>query len=70
LAFAIKEFRLTSQNQRALKPIDRSVVKEPSYGPKLRDNAVERVETTFRWSKVIDMTISAYMKAIDLSNAL
>jgi starch synthase len=43
------------------------VLKQPSYGLKLRENAIRRVETTFRWSKTIEMVINTYKKAIDLA---
>jgi hypothetical protein len=33
----------------------------------VRENAMRRVETTFRWSKTIEMVITAYEKAIDLA---
>lgn len=39
------------------------VTKQPSYGLTLRENAIQRVEETFRWKKVIKMVIKAYEKA-------
>lgn len=47
-----------------------AVIKQPSYGRKLRENAVRRVENTFRWGKVINMTIDAYEKAVSTANLL
>jgi starch synthase len=44
-----------------------AVLKQLSYGSRLRENAMRRVETTFRWSKTIEMVITAYEKAIDLA---
>jgi starch synthase len=41
-----------------------TALRQPSYGFKLRQNAIRRVETTFRWSKTIEMIIDAYDKAI------
>jgi starch synthase len=41
-----------------------TALKQPSYGFKLRENAIRRVETTFRWSKTIEMVIDVYDKAI------
>ncbi len=41
-----------------------AVLKQLSYGLRLRENAMRRVETTFRWSKTIEMVIKAYEKAI------
>jgi starch synthase len=41
-----------------------TVLRQPSYGLKLRENAIRRVETTFRWSKTIEMVTGAYEKAI------
>jgi starch synthase len=46
-----------------------TVLRQPSYGLRLRENAIRRVETTFRWSKTIDMVIDAYEKAIRSANA-
>jgi starch synthase len=43
--------------------LQNSVAANPLYGLTLRDNAIKRVEEDFRWSKVIDMVISAYEKA-------
>jgi starch synthase len=45
-------------------------LRQPSYGLKLRENAIRRVETTFRWSKVIEMIIDAYEKATRLAGSL
>jgi starch synthase len=50
-------------------PLKKAVLKEPSYGIRLRENAIRRVETTFRWSKTIQMVIDAYEKAINLATA-
>lgn len=50
--------------------LKKAVVKQPSYGLKLRENAIRRVENTFRWSKVIDMTINAYEKAANIATLL
>lgn len=47
-----------------------AVLKQPSYGLRLRENAIRRVETTFRWSKTIEMVINAYEKAINLAASL
>lgn len=44
-----------------------AVLKQPSYGSKLRENAKRRVETTFRWSKTIRMVVEAYEKAVQSS---
>lgn len=70
-----KESRI---QQEALKKIANSISNEnlrevifrqPSYGQKLRENAIRRVEETFRWSKVIDMVIDAYEKAAEIANS-
>jgi len=37
--------------------------KEPSYGKKVRENCVNRIESNFRWHKVIDRLINVYKKA-------
>jgi starch synthase len=42
------------------------IAKQPSYGLKLRENAIQRVERTFRWNKVIKMVIKAYEKANEI----
>jgi starch synthase len=47
-----------------------SVASNPLYGSVLRDNALRRVEESFRWSKVIDMVISAYEKALNIEQSL
>ena len=39
------------------------VLKNPSYGSKIRENCLKRVEEHFRWNKVIDMLIKVYQKA-------
>ncbi|MEM3640463.1 MAG: glycosyltransferase [Candidatus Bathyarchaeia archaeon] len=39
------------------------VTKQPSYGLNLRENAMQRVERTFRWNKIIKKVIKAYEKA-------
>lgn len=44
-----------------------AVLKQPSYGFRLRENATRRIETTFRWSRTIEMVIKAYEKAIKLA---
>jgi len=46
-----------------------TALRQPSFGLKLRENAIRRVETTFRWSKTIEMLIYAYGKAIKASNS-
>jgi len=46
----------------------KALIEERDYGEKLRENAVHRVESAFRWSRVIDMIISLYEKAISLAN--
>jgi starch synthase len=46
-----------------------TVLRQPSYGFRLRENAIRRVETTFRWSKTIEMVTDAYEKAIRSANA-
>lgn len=46
-----------------------TVLRQPSYGLKLRENAIRRVETTFRWSKTIEMVTGAYEKAIRSANS-
>jgi len=51
-------------------PLREAVAKQPSYGLKLRENAIRRVEDVFRWAKVIDMTINAYQKASMISRSL
>ena len=43
-------------------------LRQASYGSRLRENAIRRVETTFRWSKTIEMIIEAYDKAIMAAN--
>jgi len=43
--------------------LQNSVASNPLYGLMLRNNALKRVEENFRWSKVINMVISAYEKA-------
>jgi starch synthase len=45
-----------------------AVAKQPDFGLRLRENAIRRVETTFRWSKVIDMVIQAYEKAMEIAS--
>jgi starch synthase len=65
--------RRTEQN--AAEEIENSILKEaairnPFYGQKLRENAIRRVESTFRWSKVIDMLIEIYEKAIETAKRL
>lgn len=45
-----------------------AVAKQPDFGFRLRENAIRRVETAFRWSKVIDMTIKAYEKATEIAS--
>lgn len=47
-----------------------AVLKQLSFGSRLRENAMRRVETTFRWSKTIEMVITAYEKAINMATNL
>jgi starch synthase len=47
-----------------------TALKQPSYGLRLRENAIRRVETKFRWSKVIEMVTDAYEKAIKTAGSL
>jgi starch synthase len=47
-----------------------SVASDSSYGLMLRDNALKRVEESFRWSKVISMVIDAYQKASNVEQTL
>lgn len=54
----------------AYKNLRKIVVKQPSYGQKLRENAIRRVKETFRWNKVIDMVIEAYEKADKMQSQL
>jgi len=56
--------RITYKNLRKV------IVKQPSYGLKLRENAIRRVERTFRWNKVVDMIVNAYEKADRLRSQL
>jgi starch synthase len=44
------------------------VAKQQDFGFRLRENAIRRVETAFRWSKVINMTIQAYEKATEIAS--
>ena len=37
--------------------------KEPSYCKKIRENCINRVESNFRWHKVVDRLINVYKKA-------
>jgi hypothetical protein len=46
-----------------------TVLRQPSYGLKLRENAIRRVKTTFRWNKTIEMITDAYEKAIRSANS-
>jgi starch synthase len=46
-----------------------TALRQPSYGFKLRENAIRRVETAFRWRKTIEMIIDAYDKAIRAANS-
>jgi starch synthase len=46
-----------------------AVLRQPSLGSRLRENAIRRVETTFRWRKTIEMVIDAYEKAIRSANS-
>jgi starch synthase len=56
---------LTSISYDSLKE---AIANQPGYGLRLRENAIRRVETAFRWSKVIDMTIQAYEKATKIAD--
>ena len=51
-------------------PLREASLKQLSYGLRLRENAMRRVETTFRWSKTIQMVIKAYEKAANLAACL
>lgn len=54
-----------SANSISNESLREAIFRQPSYGQKLRENAIRRVEETFRWSKVINMVIDAYEKAAD-----
>lgn len=56
--------RVTYRNLRKV------IVKQPLYGLKLRENAIQRVERTFRWNKVINMIVNVYEKADRLRSQL
>jgi glycosyltransferase involved in cell wall biosynthesis len=61
--------------QNAAEEIENPILKEaairnPFYGQKLRENAIRRVESTFRWNKVIDMLIEIYEKATETAKRL
>lgn len=45
-----------------------AVTKHPDFGFRLRENAIRRVETAFRWSKVIGMIIQVYEKAMEIAS--
>jgi starch synthase len=45
-----------------------TVAKQSDFGVLLRENAIRRVETTFRWGKMIDMVIQAYEKAMEIAS--
>lgn len=45
-----------------------AVAKQPDFGLRLRENAIRRVETAFRWNQVIDMTIKAYEKTAEIAS--
>lgn len=50
--------------------LKQAVLKQLSYGLRLRENTIRRIETTFRWTKTIEMVIGAYEKAINLAATL
>jgi starch synthase len=47
-----------------------SVASNSLYGLMLQENALRRVEDSFRWSKVISMVINAYQRASDVERSL
>lgn len=54
----------------AYKNLKKVVAKQPSYGLTLRENAIRRVEETFRWNKVIKKIIKTYEKANEIRKQL
>jgi len=53
----------------SFKPLKKRVLNQPTYGSKLRENAIHRVEKHFRWNKIINMLIDAYEKAVNIAEA-
>jgi len=47
-----------------------AVITQPSFGLKLREKAVRRVESAFHWNKVIDMVTETYKKAVNIASTL